>query len=141
MNPIAATLAPVPPKADDAHVAAKQLEAFFLRQFLSEARPEGGGALDGGFAGDTFKQMFDEQIADQMAKAGGMGLADVFAKQLEKAAHGGAPQFQAQHAVAPIETPVARPMPIAALPEGPGLDGAPHFVMPVVGRPSSGYGA
>ncbi len=72
-------------KVDDAHAAAKQLEAFFLRQMLSEARPSGGGgALDGGFAGDTFKQMLDEAVADKVASAGGIGIANTIATQLAK---------------------------------------------------------
>ena len=54
--------------------AAKQLEAFFLRQLLAEARPK-GGMIDGGFAGDTFSQMLDEAIADKIAGAGGLGMA------------------------------------------------------------------
>jgi murein DD-endopeptidase MepM/ murein hydrolase activator NlpD len=116
---------------DDAHVAAKQLEAFFLRRLLAEARPEGGGALDGGFAGDTFKQMLDEQIADKMAAAGGIGLADMFAGQLQ----------------APGEVRVAAPVAIdpAAQVHAPGQIGdLPRsnvpFVLPVAGRPTSGYG-
>ena len=73
---------PQPPQRDQAHVAAKQLEAFFLRRLLAEARPQGGAGLDAGFAGDTFKQMLDEAVADKVASAGGIGMADMFAKQL-----------------------------------------------------------
>jgi murein DD-endopeptidase MepM/ murein hydrolase activator NlpD len=110
---------------DSVQVAAKQLEAFFLRQLLSEARPQGGGMLDGGFAGDTFKQMLDEAIADKMTAAGGVGLAKMFAKQL-----GGSGE------VAAPAPPIANAPPgVTALPEG-----APHFVLPVAGRASSGYG-
>jgi murein DD-endopeptidase MepM/ murein hydrolase activator NlpD len=98
--------------ADGPHVAAKQLEAFFLRQLLAESRPQGGGMLDGGFAGDTFKQMLDEAIADKMSSAGGVGMTEVFAKQLGKAS-----------GVADVPTP-----------------SIPHFILPVAGRPSSGYG-
>ena len=80
-------LTPTPQQAaiaqrGDTPAAAKQLEAFFLRQLLAEARTAGGGMLDGGFAGDTFKQMLDEAIADKMAAAGGLGMADMFEKQL-----------------------------------------------------------
>lgn len=125
-----------PPPKDDAHVAAKQLEAFFLRRVLAEARPEGGGALDGGFAGDTFKQMLDEQLADKMAGAGGFGMADMLAKQLEKPG-----------SASPAPTPA--PPPALPIPHnnGPSLaelaphdSAAPHFILPVAGRPSSGYG-
>jgi murein DD-endopeptidase MepM/ murein hydrolase activator NlpD len=71
-----------PPSQKDAKAAAQQLEAFFLRRMLAEARPKGAGMLDGGFAGDTFKDMLDEAIADRMAKAGGLGMAEMFSQQL-----------------------------------------------------------
>jgi murein DD-endopeptidase MepM/ murein hydrolase activator NlpD len=166
--------------ADNAKVAAKQLEAFFLRQLLAETRPQGGGMVDGGFAGDTFKQMLDEAIADKMSAAGGVGMAPMFARQLAKAG-GAAGAAETAHAAMPTgpaeigrPTGPTRPMgltgptgPIApgiaptgptgpAGPAGssrsvtlptraelaPRLDtsGAPHFILPVAGRPSSGYG-
>lgn len=113
---------------DDSKVAAQQLEAFFLRQLLSEARPQ-GGMVDGGFAGDTFKSMLDEAIADKMSAAGGIGMSSMFAAQLGKfkeTSPGGAPP------------PAAFPMPSHEL--GPEIDGAPRLVLPVAGRASSGYG-
>lgn len=113
---------------DDSKVAARQLEAFFLRQLLSEARPQ-GGVVDGGFAGDTFKSMLDEAIADKMSAAGGIGMSAMFSKQLgkyEETSPGGA------------VPPAALPMPSHEL--GPEIDGAPRLVLPVVGRASSGYG-
>jgi murein DD-endopeptidase MepM/ murein hydrolase activator NlpD len=122
--------ATLPAKAttqDAAKAAGKQLEAFFLRQLLSEAQPDGGS--DGGFAGDTFKQMFNEAVADKMASAGGIGLADVFSKQLAKQAGGSTAQTQ--------ETPHAA---FAMPAQGPSVDGLPRLVMPVAGRASSGYG-
>ena len=117
---------------DNAQVAAKQLEAFFLRQLLSEARPQGGGMLDGGFAGDTFKQMLDEAIADKMTAAGGIGMTALFAKHLGKADEiAGAPA--APIANAPLDPTHAHGAPAQ-------LSGAPQFLLPVIGRPSSGYG-
>jgi murein DD-endopeptidase MepM/ murein hydrolase activator NlpD len=67
--------------ASDAAQAATQLEAFFVRQLLAEARPK-GGLLDAGFAGGTFAEMLDEAIADKVAAAGGLGLADRLATHL-----------------------------------------------------------
>ncbi|HEY0192842.1 MAG TPA: peptidoglycan DD-metalloendopeptidase family protein [Kofleriaceae bacterium] len=129
---------------NEAKTAAKQLEAFFLRQMLTEARPQGGGALDGGFAGDTFKQMLDDAMADKMSAAGGVGMAKMFASQLGK----GEPPTAAPTADATLPA-----TPIAGAPVAPGTpgtpitpitpithDGIPHFIVPVVGRPSSGYG-
>ncbi|MEO7730575.1 MAG: peptidoglycan DD-metalloendopeptidase family protein [Kofleriaceae bacterium] len=113
-------------KADGVKTAAKQLEAFFLRTMLAESHTQGGGAMDGGFAGDTFKSMLDEAIADKMSAGGGIGMSQMFSKQL-----GGTPETAA---AAP--TALHGPPSIAeVLPEG-----VPHFVLPVTGRASSGYG-
>jgi murein DD-endopeptidase MepM/ murein hydrolase activator NlpD len=122
--------ATAPVKEDPAKTAGKQLEAFFLRQLLSEASQ--GTSSDSGFAGDTFKQMFNEAIADKMASAGGIGLADVFSKQLAKQAGGNSAQ------TSPEVAHTALPMPSHE--QGPSVDGLPRFVMPVAGRASSGYG-
>ena len=145
-----------PEKTDDRHVTAKQLDAFFLRRLLAEARPQGGGLIDGGFASDTFKQMLDEAIADKMAGAGGIGMAEMFAKQLgapAETAKGpmppttnqlpGRPDMFAKQLGAPAETKGAIPPTTNALPPhdvGPEMLGAPRMRLPVAGRPSSGYG-
>lgn len=116
----------IPSVQTDEQKAAKQLEAFFLRRLLAEARPQ-AGMLDGGFAGDTFKQMLDEAISDKMASAGGIGMAEMFANQL---AGKGAPVT--------THVPIAMQMPptTTALPElEPG-----KLAMPAIGRLSSGYG-
>jgi murein DD-endopeptidase MepM/ murein hydrolase activator NlpD len=123
-------LAPQTPPAVDPHrdakTAAKQLEAFFLRRLLAESRPQGGGMLDGGFAGDTFKQMLDEAVADKVSAAGGLGMADMFVKQLT-GKDAGVP-------------PSVLPQPGIPHDLGPELPGAPRFQLPVAGRASSGYG-
>jgi len=106
---------------EQAKTAAKQLEAFFLRRLLAEARPKGASMLDGGFAGDTFKDMLDEAIADKMAAAGGLGMSDLFIKQL-------GPKSTME-----VEAPVHPDL-------GPMIDGMPQFAMPVPGRIGSGYG-
>lgn len=118
-----------PPKGSDAKQAAQQLESFFLRQLLAETKPAGGGAIDGGYAGDTFKQMLDGALADKMSAAGGIGMAKMFEQQLDPTAKGKG----AQHVAA---------APTSHMPEvGPSLmDGAPRLAMPVIGRASSGYG-
>jgi peptidoglycan hydrolase FlgJ len=148
-------------KADPTHTAAKQLEAFFLRQMLTEAKPSGSD--DGGFAGDTFKQMFNEAIADKMSDAGGIGMADIIAKQLSK----GSLADNADAMMAAKAQGGGLPLHNAAIPAGMAIDrtsangvsavesvtggggvtgprpagyDGPALVMPVVGRPSSGYG-
>jgi murein DD-endopeptidase MepM/ murein hydrolase activator NlpD len=123
---------------DDAAKAGKQLEAFFLRQILSEARPQGGGAIDGGFAGDTFKSMLDEAIADKMSAAGGVGMSQLFAKQLGKPDEVAAPPAPPIAGAPILALPAGLAAPAARLPALP--EGIPHFILPVAGRPSSGYG-
>jgi murein DD-endopeptidase MepM/ murein hydrolase activator NlpD len=86
-NPLAAKADAVDPK-DDAKKAAQQLEAFFLRKLLAEAIPEGSQAM-GGAGAATFRGMFDEALADQIAGSGQLGLADQFATQLAKDPKGG----------------------------------------------------
>jgi murein DD-endopeptidase MepM/ murein hydrolase activator NlpD len=116
------------PKKDDRAVAAKQLEAFFLRQVLKEARPDGSGLMSGGFAGETFRGMLDEQLADKMSGGAGLGLAQVFAKQLGPAGSHGGDQVPGS-----IDDLAAAGR--ADLPAG-----APALILPVSGRPTSGYG-
>ena len=127
-------------KAHQAQTAARQLEAFFLRRLLAEARPQGGGTLDGGFAGDTFKQMLDEAIADKMTAAGGVGMAALFAKQLGKADEVAAPQPPIAGAPATHDAAITALASHGAPSIDPATIGAPRFVMPVAGRASSGYG-
>ena len=79
--------APTPAEAEPPErTAAKGLESFFLRQLMAEARASSPGLLDGGFAGDTFRSMLDDALADAMSGAG-MGLADTFETAL-----GGTPE-------------------------------------------------
>ena len=121
----------VAPKTDDATTkAAKQLEAFFLRRLLAEARPQGGGLVDGGFAGDTFKQMLDEAVADKVAAAGGLGMADMFVAQL-----GG-------KGAAASATAALAPQQVASFTGelGDEIAGMPRFAMPVPGHVTSKYG-
>ncbi len=139
MTRVAATHLPAatPPAKDDAHVAAKQLEAMFLRQLLTAAQPE--GSSDGGFAGDTFKQMFNEAIADKMSGAGGMGLSELFAAQLTKSGGGAS----AQAAIAAASHSVHAPSSVSAAYTAvspPALGDAPRFQLPVAGTPTSGFG-
>lgn len=129
----ASSIGHVAPKADDATTkAAKQLEAFFLRRLLAEARPQSGGLVDGGFAGDTFKQMLDEAVADKVAAAGGLGMASMFAAQL--GGKGGAGAAIATAVPAPHQAATFR----ADL--GDEIAGMPRLAMPVPGHVTSKYG-
>jgi murein DD-endopeptidase MepM/ murein hydrolase activator NlpD len=98
--------------------AARGLEANFLRQMLSEVRAneEASGLGDGGFGGSTFQEMLDGALADNMAKAGGLGLANMLSKEFEKneGAKSSAPTAangvtHASFQVSPMSAPAAHP--------------------------------
>ncbi len=101
--------APVAPsqEAAQAKKTATALEAYFLRQMLSEVRKsEGAGLFGSGFTADTYHEMFDEALADAMVKGGGMGLARMLESRLSQ-----------QPAVAPkVPPPAPLPGGLSALP-------------------------
>jgi murein DD-endopeptidase MepM/ murein hydrolase activator NlpD len=114
----------------DPAVAASQLEAFFVRQFLAQARPQSPGMLDGGFAGDTFRDMLDGAMADAISDAGGIGLAATFESAL-----GGEP-------AAPSVSTHGGPTLFDQLDHQRALGAAGGAMQqPAAGRLSSGFGA
>ncbi len=124
--------AAAPAAEPPARQAARQLEAFFLRQFLAEARPE-SSFLGGGFAGDTFRDMLDGALADSMATAGGLGLTGTFETSLggEPAA---APAARGHGRFDGLAAPLA-PDELRGETDSPG-----RMVRPVAGRYSSRFG-
>lgn len=63
---------------DAAKEAAVQFEALFIQMMLGEMRRSqsfGGGLFDSAQS-DLYHQMFDQRIAEQMSRAGGIGLAE-----------------------------------------------------------------
>lgn len=64
--------------------AAQQFEALLLTQLMSTMRgtiPQ--GMMGGGFDSRMFNSMFDEAMGEQMSAGGGVGLADIIARQLD----------------------------------------------------------
>ncbi len=68
--------------SDDTDVAAKQLEAYFIRQVLADM-PSSGLLGGDGVAGSTFRGMFEEILADTMAETGQLGLGQSLAASLD----------------------------------------------------------
>jgi flagellar protein FlgJ len=64
---------------------AKQFESLFINTMLKEMRKTvSRSELLGSDAMETYEQMFDQQIALGMAKAGGIGLAPFIEAQLAR---------------------------------------------------------
>jgi peptidoglycan hydrolase FlgJ len=66
--------------------ACADFEAIMLRQVLAAMRksvPE-GGLLEGGYAGDMYRSMQDEQLASNLAHGKGMGLGEALYRQVAK---------------------------------------------------------
>ena len=58
----------------------RQFEAMALANMLESAMPSSENFFGKGVAGDTWKSMLIDQIATQMAKRGGVGIADELAR-------------------------------------------------------------
>ncbi len=65
--------------------AAQQFEAMFLQEIMRTMREATikSDLMESG-AIDTFEGMFDKEVSMQMAKRGGMGLADMMVQQMKK---------------------------------------------------------
>jgi Rod binding domain-containing protein len=85
---------PVPPTphapAGDAEAvreAARQFEAFFIGEFV-ETMFQGVGEdkmFGGGAGGEMFRSLLNREYANEMSKAGGIGIADAVAGELLRA--------------------------------------------------------
>ena len=77
---------------EDVKKAASMMEGFFLSMLFKEMQktvPK-GGLLDGGFAEEVFRSMMYDQLGEEAAKGGGLGLGDMMLEQLAPlAAQGG----------------------------------------------------
>jgi peptidoglycan hydrolase FlgJ len=65
----------------------RKFEASILQNFVNSMMPKEGEEVYGkGSAGEFWQSMMSEQIADQMSKNGGIGIAEqVFSQQLKRA--------------------------------------------------------
>lgn len=61
----------------DGRAPFERFEAFVLQSFVENMLPDNVESVyGGGFAGGVWKSMMAEQLANQMARAGGIGIAD-----------------------------------------------------------------
>ncbi|MAI07340.1 MAG: hypothetical protein CMF61_00130 [Magnetococcales bacterium] len=77
-------LAPAKSAEEKARIAADDFESFFLYQMLELTDPGVNEAFGGGQAEAAFKRIQNEYVADEMTKAGGVGLSDTIYNQLMK---------------------------------------------------------
>lgn len=64
---------------------AHKFEALVLHQFVETMLPDDASAVFGeGSTGEIWKSMLAEQVADQMASSGGIGIADLLTDTLNK---------------------------------------------------------
>lgn len=65
----------------------QQFESFVLRSFVESMLPDDNSSYFGtGTAGKIWKSMLAEQLGDEMAKDGGIGISDMLEKRGAKAA-------------------------------------------------------
>jgi len=85
--------------------AARQFESLFTQMLLKSMREAnksfGEDSLFGSDQGEMYQDMFDDQIAMQLSKGKGLGLADMLVKQLQQGAGVSAGPESAQ----PVSTP------------------------------------
>ena len=69
--------------------AAKQFESLFTQMLLKSMRDAnrsfGEDSMFGSSQGDFYQDMFDDQMAMQLSKGKGLGLADMLVQQLTQA--------------------------------------------------------
>ena len=74
---VQAPLAPRVPHVRKTADSAEKFESFVLQSFIQEMMPDEASQVYGsGVSGDFWKSMMAEKIAEQVAAAGGIGLAD-----------------------------------------------------------------
>jgi flagellar protein FlgJ len=87
---------------------ATQFEAMFINEMLKTMRQTiEKSDLNGSEAEDTFQEMYDRELSQQLAKRNTLGVADMLVKHLDRA---NAPQ--------PTLDTKAQPMPLTQVQEG-----------------------
>ena len=87
---------------------ATQFEAMFIHEMLKSMRQTiEKSDLNGSDAEDTFQEMYDRELSQQLAKRNTLGVADMLVKHLDRA-NAPQPTFDAK----------AQPMPINPVQEG-----------------------
>lgn len=109
--------------------AAEQFEALFLNIMLKTMREASASNEEGDLLGSstvkTYESLFDQEVAQQMAKRGGIGLAEMMVKSWTR--NNGSVLSSATQA---DEQPAARSLAQRALTQGLGVGPAPALSAP-----------
>jgi len=113
---------------------AKEFEALFLSHMLSVMRNtiDESGLTDKGPGQDIYTEMFDQELARNLAQRGALGISDLITRNLSNQE----PAAQSGLGGDAVRTPVLPPAGSANT----GKDEAPDFRMPVQAQLSSGFG-
>lgn len=120
--------------------AAAEFESLFINQMLKSMRETIGKSelFHGGNAEDIYASMLDTELSKNMAKAGGIGLADMLLRQLSDGTPEQATQAEPVFERAPVTEPPVKAAPVPAIP----VQESERFVFPLkdLKRISSGFG-
>jgi hypothetical protein len=84
--------------------APEQFEAFVMQSFIEEMLPKSAdGAFGSGLAGDYWRSMLAEQVAGQVAKRGGIGIA----RMISGGDHAGIKNSLSSIPTPPVAAPIA----------------------------------
>jgi flagellar protein FlgJ len=80
----------------------EQFEAYFIQEMMKAMRKtvDKGDLLNSDHA-DMYQDMFDKEVALQMTKRGGLGLADMFEREMKRREAGAQPSTQQALALHP----------------------------------------
>ncbi len=97
---------PANSEADRLKETARELEGVFLGLLMKAMRSTvgSGGLFQDGTDTQTYRDMFDQEIGRSMARAGGIGLAQMVLRDqaLRQAADAGRPRYDADEANQPL---------------------------------------
>ncbi|MFD0739004.1 flagellar assembly peptidoglycan hydrolase FlgJ [Lysobacter koreensis] len=96
--------------------AARELETQFAQMLIKSMR---SASMGDSLMGDntTYREMYDQQLARELSKGRGLGLAPMIVRQLERSTQAAAPAGATSPSSAPTSLPLSAPiapMPLAA---------------------------
>ncbi|CAG1065607.1 Murein DD-endopeptidase MepM [uncultured bacterium] len=145
VNPAGPAIVTEGPKAPsrgekELRAAAAEFESLFINQMMKSMRDTIGKSelFDGGNAEDIYTSMLDTELSKNMAKSGGIGLADMLLRQLSDGTGESPAELQP---VAPKPFVMeAAPVKAAPAPVGPAAENSFSFPLKEMKRISSAFG-